>query len=66
MDITHMIALAEIDERERDMRARRQSHELAEWRHHRATNGLRQRIARFAAFPGRPATVNHAATCAAC
>ncbi len=36
MDITQMIAMAEIQERERDMRFRRQSHELVESRHERA------------------------------
>jgi hypothetical protein len=68
MDITQMIALAEIEERERDMRGRMQSHELAESRHRGTAHGLRDRIARFAgtAFPHRASTGNCGATCAAC
>jgi hypothetical protein len=68
MDITQMIALAEIAERERDMRGRMQSHELAESRHRGAARGLRGRIAWFAgaAFPRRATTGDCGATCAAC
>ena len=68
MDLTQMIALAEIDERERDMRARRQTHELLESRRAHAASGLRERLGRFAtaALTGRPNTDSRGATCPAC
>ena len=68
MDITQMIAMAEMQDLERDMRARRQRHELMESRRGHAANGLRERIRRFeaAAFPGRRATDSRSVTCAAC
>jgi hypothetical protein len=67
MDITQMITLAEMQERERDMRYRWQSRELAESRHGRAASGLRDRIVRFAgtALPHRP-VADHCAAGAAC
>ena len=63
-----MIALAEIEERERTMRTRRQTRELMEARHGRESNGIRERIIRFAgtAFPHRTSTGNRGATCVAC
>jgi hypothetical protein len=69
MALIQMIALAEMQERERDMRARRQSHELAESRRANVeAHGIRERIARFAgtAFPHRATTAKRGATCAAC
>ena len=68
MDITQMIAMAKMEDLERDMRARRQRHELMESRRGHAASALRERIGRFAAaaFPGRPATDSRGAICVAC
>lgn len=68
MGITQMIAMANMQDLERDMRARRQRHELMESPRGHGTSALRERIGRFAAaaFPGRPATDSRGATCAAC
>ena len=63
-----MIALAEIEERERTMRTRRQTRELMEARRGRESHGLRERIVRFAetTFPHRATAGNRSATCVAC